>query len=94
MLYVDQRSKQLVLHHVHKIYYSDVDHYITNNFTRVSNVHGYDTRNSHFNFVLPKRKGQIGNTFYFNGIQFWNSLPKHVKTVNNFSHFKIVLSNI
>ena len=91
VLHIDQRSKQLVLHHVHKIYYSDVDHYITNNFTRVSNVHGHDTRNSKFNFVVPKRKGQIGNSFYFNGIQFWNSLPKYVKTVKNFLHFKRVL---
>ena len=65
ILHVGQRSKQLVLHHVHKIYYSDVDHYITNNFTRVSNIHGYDTRNSHFNFVLPKRRGQIGKLFLF-----------------------------
>ena len=40
---------------------------------------------------LPKRKGQIGNSFYFNGIQFWNSLPKHVKTVTNFARFKNVL---
>ena len=91
ILHVDQRSKQHVLHHVHKIYYSEVDHYITNNFTRVSNVHEYNTRNSQFNFVLPQRKGQIGNSFYFNGVQFWNSLPKHVKTVKNFVCLKNVL---
>ena len=92
LLQVDQRSKQLVLHHVHKIFYSDTfEHYINNNFTRVSNIHRYDTRNSNFNFVLPKREGHIGNTFYFNGIQFWNSLPKNVKTVKNFSHFKSAL---
>ena len=65
--------------------------YINNNFTRVSNIHRYDTRNSNFNFVLPKREGHIGNTFYFNSIQFWNSLPKNVKTVKNFSHFKSAL---
>ena len=92
LLHVDQRSKQLVLHHVHKIFYSDTfEHYINNNFTRVSNIHRYDTRNSNFNFVLPKREGHIGNTFYFNGIQFWNSLPKNVKSVKNFSHFKSAL---
>ena len=36
----------------------------------------------------PSEEDKSGNSFYFNGIQFWNSLPKHVKMVNNFSHFK------
>ena len=39
----------------------------------------------------PSEEDKSGNSFYFNGIQFWNSLPKHVKMVNNFSHFKSVL---
>ena len=91
LLDVTQRAKQLVLHHVHKIYYSNVDHYLTENFSRVSNIHGYNTRQSQLNFVLPKRTGQIGNSFYFNGTTFWNSLPSYVKSVRNFHHFKIVL---
>ena len=81
-----------MLHHVHKIFYSDtLDHYITNNFTRVSNIHEHVTRNSHFNFVLPKREGYIGNTFHFYGIQCWNSLPNHVKAIKKFINFKSVL---
>ena len=77
---------------MHKIFHSDTsDHYITNNFTRVSNIHEHVTRNSHFNFVLPKREGYIGNTFYFNGIQCWNSLPNHVKAIKNFYNFKSAL---
>ena len=92
LLHVDQRSKQLVLHHVHKTFHLDrFAHYISDNFTGVSNIHGYNTRNSLFNYVVPKSNGQIGNTFYFNGIKFWNALPKEVKTVPNFSHFKSVL---
>ena len=91
LLRIDLRSQQLILHHVYKIFYSNEHHYISNNFTRSSSIHGHETRNSQFNFVVPMRKGQIGNTFYYKGIQFWNSLPNHVKSVKTFSHFKRVL---
>ena len=91
LLHITQRAKQLVLHHVHKIYHANADHYLTEEFRRVSNVHGYNTRHSQFNFVLPKRNSQIENSFYFNGILFWNSLPISVKSVQNFLLFKSVL---
>ena len=45
-LEVDQRSKQLVLHHVHKIYHTRSNHYIRSNFDLVTDLHDYNTRNS------------------------------------------------
>ena len=91
LLDVNQRSKQLVLHHAHKIYHSRANHYIGHNFNLVSDLHNYDTRNSQYNFTLPARVGSIGNCFYYNAIKCWNSLPNHIKAVENFAHFKRVL---
>ena len=65
-LEVDQRSKQLVLHHMHKIYHIRSNHYIRSNFDLVTDVHDYNTRNSRLNFNLPERVGSIGNSFYNN----------------------------
>ena len=87
-LEVDQRSKQLVLHHVHKIYHTRSNHYIRSNFDLVTDVHDYNTRNRRFNFNLPERVGSIGNSFYYNAIKHWNSLPNGVKEIGNYDHFK------
>ena len=87
-LEVNQRSKQLILHHVHKIYHTRSNHYIGTNFNHVTNVHSYNTRNSRFNFNLPERVGCVGNSFYYNAIKHWNSLPNDIKGIENFVHFK------
>ena len=83
------QAKQLVLHHVHKIYHTRSNLYIRSNFDLVTDVHDYnDTRHSRFNFNLPERVGSIGNSFYYNAIQHWNSLPNCVKEIENYAHFK------
>ena len=51
-LEVNQRSKQLVLHHVHN---TKSNHYIRSNFDLLTDLHDYNTRNSRFNFNLPER---------------------------------------
>ena len=93
LLDVGQRSKQLILHHAHKIYYSRANHYIGHNFNLVTDLHNYETRNSQYNFTLPNRVGSIGNCFYYNAIKYWNSLPNHIKAIGNFAHFKRVLKD-
>ena len=62
-LEVNQRSKQLVLHHLHKIYHTRSNHYIQSNFDLVTDLYDYNKRNSRFNFNLPERVGKIGNSF-------------------------------
>ena len=93
LLDVNQRSKQLILHHAHKIYHSRVNHYIGYNFDLVRDLHDHDTRNRQFNFVLPENVALIGNCFYYNAIKFWNCLPNHIKAIRNFANFKRVLKD-
>ena len=93
LLDVSQRSKQLILHHAHKIYHSRANHYIGHNFNLVIHLHNYETRNSQYNFTLPERVGSIGKCFYYNAIKHWNSLPIHIKAIGNFAHFKRVLKD-
>ena len=81
---VNQRSKQLLLHHVHKIYHTRSNHYIRSNFDLFTDLHDYDTRNSRFNFYLPESVGSIRNSF----LKHWNSLPNGIKEVENYAHFK------
>ena len=88
ILEVNQRSKQLVLHHVHKIFHARSNHYIRSNFYPVTEVHNYYTRNSQFNFKLPERLGSIGNSFHYFAIKHWNSLPNDLKGIPNFLLFK------
>ncbi len=47
-----------------------------------------NTRNSQWNFVVPDVKGNESNTFYFNAVRNWNSLPNFIKTCENMCSFK------
>ena len=38
--------------------------------------------------TVPERVGSIGNSFYYNAIKHWNSLPNGVKEIENYAHFK------
>jgi len=89
-LNVEDRVKQLKLNHVFKIYHNMSPDYLRENFKKTSEVHRYNTRGSHFNFIIPKVRGQYGsNTFQFTAVKEWNSLPSHIKSIDIFSGFKI-----
>ena len=58
-------------------------------FTKLKNVHGYNTRGSQLNFHVPKVNFVSSTTFFFNGIKQWNILPSNMKeifTKNTFKH--------
>ena len=88
VLEVNPRSKQLVLHHVHKIYHTRSIIILDPTSILLLPFHDYNTRNSCFNFNLPERVGSIGNSFYYNAIKHWNSLPNDIKEIENCAHFK------
>ena len=87
LLSVKDRVIQLKLNQVFKIYHGLSPDYLNFNFTRISSLHHYSTRDSPHNFTVPRVQGQANNTFY-SGIQHWNSLPNSVKQVNKFPKFK------
>ncbi len=46
------------------------------------------TRRSKWYFIIPQIKGAEGNTFYYNAIKDWNSLPEDLKSCENIASFK------
>ncbi len=88
MLNVKDRVKQLKLNHVFKIYHCTAPKYLCSHFRKLSNTHRYNTRGSSTNFLVPKIKGQQCNTFFFTGIQEWNQLPGHIKSLQTKVQFK------
>ncbi len=77
--------KQLRLNTAHKIFYNKAPSYINTKRTR---DRAQSTRRSEWNFTVPKIKGAESNTFYFNAIKDWNSLPEHLKACENKVSFK------
>lgn len=57
-------------------------------FTKVRHKHNHATRNSEYNFWVPPVKSNQKNTFYYNGIIDWNSLPNNIKCIKNLDRFK------
>ena len=79
---------QLKLSLVHDIYYNSSPGYLQSNFAKVSAVHRYNTRSSNFNFYVPNVTGLQSSTFYYSGINLWNSLPNDLKCIPIKSDFK------
>ena len=88
MLKVEDRVKQLKLNHVFNIYNDIAPEYLNSHFVKFCQTHNYYTRGSATNFLVPKAKGQKCNTFFFTGVQEWNSLPIDVKKSKTHSQFK------
>ncbi len=79
--------KQLRLNTAHKIFYNKAPSYLNTHFRRTRD-RAQSTRRSEWNFTVPKIKEAEGNTFYFNAIKDWNSLPQHLKACENILSFK------
>ncbi len=78
LLRVSERAKQLRLNNAHKIFYHQAPGYLQENFVKTRNRLQH-TRSSQWNFNVPNVRGIESNTFYFNAIKDWNSLPKPEK---------------
>ncbi len=86
MLSVSEKAKQLRLSTIHKIYYNQAPQYQQANFKKARNRTQH-TRSRQWNFVVPDIKGTERNTFYFNAVKDWNSLPNELKSCENFCSF-------
>ncbi len=74
MLRIPNRVKQLRLNTAHKTFYNKAPSFKkTRKRTQL-------TRHSEWNFTVPNVKGVEKNSFYFNAIKDWNSLPEQLKT--------------
>ncbi len=82
LLRISDRAKQLRLSNAYKIFYSQAPGYLQENFVKTRNRLQH-TRSNQWNFNVPNVKGNESNTFYFNAIKDWNSLPINLKNCEN-----------
>ncbi len=83
LLRVSDRAKQLRLNNAYKIFYNQALGYLQENFVKTRNRLQHK-RSSQWNFNVPNVKGNESNTFYFNAVKDWNSLPNNLKTVRTY----------
>ena len=88
ILNIQDRVKQLRLNHVFNVFHASGPSYLQQFFSKVSNVHSHGTRSRSYNFHVPHHKSLAADTFYYNGIIDWNSLPYHVKSISDKHAFK------
>ncbi len=87
LLWVSDRGKQIRLNNAYKIFYHQAPGYLQENFLKTRNRLQH-MRSSQWNFNVPNVKGIESNTFYFNAINDWNSLPKSLKNCENIHTYK------
>ena len=88
ILSISDRVKQLRLNHVFKIRNGLSPRYLTGNFKAVSGQHNLGTRNSSYNYFVPRVNSANKRTFYYGAISDWNALPISIKVENNYNSFK------
>ena len=87
-LNVQDRVTQLSMNMMHNIFYDRCPAYMNSFFTKISDVHNYNTRGSNYNFRTPKINSISATTFYYNATAEWNRLPDSIKCIQNKSTFK------
>ena len=85
---VHHRVCQLKLTKVHNIFYDNCPVYMKDKFSKISNVHSYNTRSSSYNFHVPSINGVSAQSFYYTAIILWNSLPNNLKSIRQIDIFK------
>jgi hypothetical protein len=88
MLSVPDRVIQMKLNQVFKIFHEKAPDYLSSNFIRTKSLHNYGTRDSSYNFVVPRNCGNVSNTFFYSGIKHWNSLPNSIKQITSPAQFR------
>ena len=88
MLSVENRIKQMRLHHVYKIFNHTGPSCFSIHFVQLSDWHKHSTRGSMNNFYVPTVNSIGKTTFYFNGILDWNNLATSIKQISGKLKFR------
>ena len=94
LLCIKDRAKQLRLNHMFNIFTGTCPPYIMLLlFARLSDMYSYETRGNQFNFHVPKVNTVSKQSFYYNCITDWNSLPNYIKAIETITRFKLTVKN-
>ena len=92
-LSVPDRVNYFKLLHVFRVFSGSAPLYLTENFTRLKDVHGYYTRGSDTDFHVPciASSNIVHRSFFYTAIKEWNALPSELKLAGNEKKFKMKL---
>ena len=76
---------------VYKVNRKLVSNYLSEIFTNVNEIHNYNTRQSQYNFTLPKPNTNFTENG-FRGSMVWNRLPEKIKASESCEILRIKLS--
>jgi hypothetical protein len=85
---------QLMLNNVFKINTGNSLGYLRENFELAANVHCSNTRSSCFNLQVPAIRNIAIDTFYYQGINAWNSLLNDVNRIESYNMFKLKVNSV
>lgn len=85
-LSTSDRAKQIILNHMFNVIHGTAPSYLCQNFQLLH--HRYVTRNSQYNFFVPRVKGIDQANFSYQGVKAWNSLPESIKAITSKQLFK------
>ena len=86
VLRVEDRARQIILHHMYDIYHNDAPAYLCRTFH--CNRTRYSTRSSNNAFTVPRTKGCAQNNFNVIGSKEWNNLPSNIKMSQSKDSYK------
>lgn len=90
---INQRMIYHNLLFIFKMVHKMLPKYMCDKITFVSDIHNYNTRNANNIFVLTAKKSRTLNSLFYKGLILYNSLPAHLKDINNVNIFKRNISN-
>ena len=86
LLNVNDRARQLIIHHMYNIFKETAPRYLCEKF--VPNTSTYNTRWSENCFIVPHAKGLTSGNFDIIGVKEWNRLSPNIKKCNSKPSFK------
>ena len=92
-LSVPDRVTYFKLLHAFRVFSGTAPLYLSENFTRLRDVHGHNTRGSDTDFHVPciAMTNIVHRSFFYTAIKEWNALPSYLKLLGNEKKFKMKL---
>ena len=94
-LSVPDRVRYFKLLHVFRVFSGRAPLYLRENFTRLRDIHGHNTRGSDTDFYVPPiaPTNIVHRSFFYTAIKEWNALPSGLKLLGNEKSFKSKLKH-
>lgn len=77
-----------VLVFIFKLKIGSAPSYLLNKLTYVNEIHSHNTRQRNNFFIAPRNSKLCRNSLFYSGLDAFNKLPSHIKSISSLSTFK------